>query len=110
MISNMSRLLIALSLLATAFSLHSNLVSVQQDASGKGSVLSLTIDSGKIIAKSDVSFTFDWPLVQMTHKTDDKAVYIVTYPEGYPGAVLYLLNENTLASNYVWENISYSFF
>lgn len=106
----MNRFLVAFSILTTVVAFQANIVNVLQDASGKGTVQSISADSGKIAAKSEVSFTFDWPLVQMTHKTDDKSVYIVTYPEGYPGAVLYLLNEETLAPTYTWENISYSFF
>jgi len=87
-----------------------NLVTVQQDSTGKGSIVSLKSSTGEIATKSDVSFTFDWPLVQMTHKTDDKSVYIITYPEGYPGPVLYLLEEESLKLTYAWENVTYSFF
>jgi len=107
----MSRTLIALSVLSTVLSVFaSNLVTVQQDATGKGSVISLQTSTGAVTSKSDVSFTFDWPLVQMTHKTDDKSVYIITYPDGYPGPVLYLLEEKSLSLTYAWENVSYSFF
>lgn len=87
----------------------SNLVVVRQDKTATGYVEKYEIVNGTKVATSAVNFVFDWPLVEMTHDANTDNTYIVTYPEGYPGPVLYQL-DSELNLIYAWEKTPYSFF
>jgi len=86
-----------------------NLAVVRQDTTGKGFVENVELAEGKINKQSNVSFNFKWPLVEMTSNTVNKEVFIITYPDGYPGPVLYKLNQD-LSLIYAWEKVQFSFF
>lgn len=86
-----------------------NLVVTRQDASAKGFIEKYDSSTGLLLKTASSSFVFDWPLVEMTHDSNTEEVYVVTYPEAYPGPVLYHLDHN-LNLIYAWENTPYSFF
>ncbi len=88
---------------------YSNLVAVQQDAAGKGTIETILPSTGEITSKSDISFTFSWPHVQMTAKSDTRDVYIVTFPTDVTGPVLYLLDQK-LSLIHSWTATPFSFF
>ena len=85
------------------------LVVVRQDSNSTGFIEKVDTSSGVVVKEADQQFVFDWPLVEMTSDSNTNDVYVVTYPEGYPGPVLYHLDHN-LNMIYSWVNTPYSFF
>ena len=102
-------LLAVVSCLVIASSSTENLVVVRQDNTTTGFIEEMCPKSGKVMKHSSTKFVFDWPLVEMTADTNTNDIYTVTYPEGYPGPVLYHLDHN-LELIYSWVNTPYSFF
>jgi hypothetical protein len=84
---------------------------VRQDSHRAGFIEKFDTSSpDKVISSSNVGdFQFSWPLVQMTSNTKDKEVYIVTYPDTAPGAVLFHLDRDLQQIN-KWDNVSFSYF
>ena len=85
---------------------------VRQDSSNKGwfEKYDTTHAQKALEPASDVaSFTFSWPLIQMTSNTKDHELYAVTYPSDAPGAVLFHLNKDLQLIN-KWDNVSFSYF
>lgn len=81
---------------------------VRQDGSSYGTIE--RYENGKVTATSNVkAYPFSWPLVEMTHNTKSQEVYIITYPDNAPGAVLYLLDSD-LQLKFTWDSVAYSYF
>ncbi len=87
----------------------SNMVAVRQDPSGKATIDSMKPLTAEVVLTSNVSFTFSWPLVQMTSDTSRQEFYITTYPADMPGAVLYKLDRK-LNVMHSWSATPFSFF
>ena len=86
-----------------------NLVVIRQDSTAKGFIEKVDSSNGLLLKQASTNFVFDWPLVEMTSDSNTEEIYVVTYPEGYPGPVLYHLDHN-LNLIYSWVNTAYSFF
>jgi hypothetical protein len=94
---------------ATAERSATQLVVIRQDNTSTGFIENVDVTTGIVTKQSKEKFVFDWPLVEMTSDANTEDVYVVTYPEGYPGPVLYHLDHN-LNLIYSWVNTAYSFF
>ena len=110
----MIALLAALVVLGLAVSVSArkngnNIVVVHQDVDRKGTVQKYDITRGGPIGNLGPSFTFDFPSVEMTSDSNTGDTYVVVFPDGAPGSVLYLLDEN-LNTTYIWNNVPYWFF
>lgn len=97
--------LVCLSREANAHS--SDLFIISQDSTRKAVVERIGLD-GSVLARSSESFSFSWPLIEIT--TDSQGqLYAITYPDNAPGAVLYLFDEklNVVSK---WSNVPFSYF
>jgi hypothetical protein len=109
---NMSSILSFLFLVATMVAVQGTVLNVvRQDSQRAGFIEKFdTSNPDKMISSSDVGdFAFSWPHVQMTSNTRDQEVYVITYPEGAPGAVLFHLNKDLQQIN-KWDNVSFNYF
>jgi hypothetical protein len=86
-----------------------NLVVIRQDTNRVGFFDKISMPSGNVTKEANTKFAFDWPLVEMTSDSNTGEIYTVTYPDGYPGPVLYRMDSD-LNLLYSWEHTDYSFF
>ena len=92
-----------------ALPLTHNLVVTRQDDSHVGYIEKYDTHSGQLLATSNETFSFSWPLVEMTWDANTGNVYTVTYPSDADGPVLYLMDSN-LDLIYEWLYTPFSFF
>lgn len=104
-----SALLLSSVVTATVGRSANELVVIRQDNTSTGFIERVDVSTGLVTKQAKDKFVFDWPLVEMTADSNTEEVYVITYPEGYPGPVLYHLDHN-LNLIYSWVNTPYSFF
>ena len=86
------------------------LVLQSNDGQGTATVV-LTNAQGEVTVRSTVAFSFRWPLVETTIDPQSRLCYIITFPTGVSGAVLYeLKGADGLNVNRQWQPPLLSFF
>ena len=85
------------------------LVVTRQDSTRTGFIEKVDPSNGLTVKQADAKFVFKWPHVEMTHDSSTDDVYVIAFPDDYPGPVLYQMDHN-LNEIYTWVNTPYSFF
>eukprot|EP01039_Chlorochromonas_danica_P009861 gene9861-10908_t len=88
---------------------ENNIVVVRQNTERVGHVISLNTETGKIKQESNTTITFDWPYVELTTDKTSQRTYIVSFPDGSDGPILYEF-DSQLKLTQTWDKTDYSFF
>ena len=95
--------------LAVASFASSQLAVVRQDLNLTGFIEKVDLSNGMVVNQSAQEFVFSWPHAEMTSDSNTADIYVVTFPEEYPGPVLYHMDHN-LNMIYSWVNTPFTFF
>lgn len=86
-----------------------DIVLVRQNTERVGHVISINTLTGKIVQQSNTTITFDWPYVELTTDKTSQRTFIVSFPDGSNGPILYEFNAK-LQLTQTWDKTDYSFF